>query len=267
MKKTSRLLGAVVLSAALAAGTAIPAFAAPQTGADGKYESAVEWDKNADGSHKAKEVEDGADGASDTPVYIDVNRSNINVAVPMELRLVAETAGGSLICPTTGVYAVENWSTNAPVYINKVEVEYNAEVNADGANWALVQDATLVGDGVEAADAALGNLLVELSAPAAQDTTADSTPAVGDTYTLKVGAENAKVPTRAKAWKIAKAGLDGDNVIERTFPLNFTENCKSSIVQDADAANLLSQGDAEAGKTAADAFKLKYTISTSRPKA
>ena len=241
MKKTSKLFGAIALSAALTVGCAMPAFAAPQANADGDYEAVVEWNEDTDGNIIPEEIEDGADGATNTPVYIDVNRSNINVAVPIELRLVAETAGGNLICPSDGVYGVWNYSTNTAVYINKVEVGYNDDVNANGVNWELVTDASLVGDGVEAATAALD-------------------------------VDNPKVPTQATAWKVGKSGYttegDGSQTPTGTkFVLNFDQvGSQSSIVQDADAANILSQGDG-ASKAAADAFKLKYTISTARPKA
>lgn len=266
MKKTSKLFGAMALSAALAVGTAMPAFAAPDIDANGDPQPVVEWTTDDDGNIKPDTIKDGSD--SSTPVYIDVKKSNINVAVPIELRLVAETAGGPLVCPSNDVYGVYNYSTNTAVYINKVETVYNEDANKDGANWLLVQDGALVGDGVESAigGPAYGNLMVELSAPSASDTTAEGTPVVGDTYTLKVGDDGAKIPTKAKAWKIAQAGKDGDKVLQRFFPLNFTENSKSSIVQDVDAANLFAQGDG-ADRAAADAFKLKYTISTSRPKA
>lgn len=262
MKKTSKLFGAIALSAAMAVGTAVPAFAAPQTNADGDYEAVVEWNEDTDGNIIPEEIEDGADGATNTPVYIDVNKSNINVAVPIELRLVAETAGGNLICPSDGVYGVWNYSTNTAVYINKVEVGYNDDVNANGVNWELVTDSALVGDGVEATTAALGNLMVTLNAPNATGG--------ADSYVLDVA--NPKVPTQATAWKVNKSGFvtegDGSQTPTGTkFVLNFDQaGSQSSIVQDADAANLLSQGNG-ADKTAADAFKLKYTISTAKPKA
>ncbi len=260
MKKTSKLFGAVALSAALAVGTAVPAFAAPQTNADGDFEPVVDWNKDAEGNIDPEEIEDGADGASSTPVFIDVNKSNINVAVPIELRVVAESAGGNLLCPSDGVYGVWNYSTNTAVYINKVEVQYNDDANANGENWELVTDATQVGSGVEAANAKLGNLMVTLTAP----------DAAADTYVLDVAA--AKVPTQAQPWKINKSGFvtEGDGTQTPTgtkFALNFdAAGSQSSIVQDADAANLMSQGNG-ADKTAANAFKLKYTISTAKPKA
>ncbi|WP_251213268.1 hypothetical protein [Adlercreutzia murintestinalis] len=256
MKKTSKLLGSIALTAALALGTAVPAFAAPSTDANGDFEPVVTWNTDEDGNIVPETIKDGVDAGADTPVYIDVKRSNIDVAVPIELRLVAETAGGSLICPSDGVYSVINYSTNTAVYINKVEVQYNEEVNKDGVNWLLVQDSTLVGDGVEPAlgGPAFGNLLVKLNAPGAVS---------ADSYVLDV--DNPKVPTQASAWKISKAVDDGDGgIVEKRFPLNFDASSESSIVEDADAANIFSQGDG-AEKAAADAFKLKYTISTARP--
>lgn len=261
--KATKSIGAIALSGALALGCAVPAFAAPDgPDADGNYNPVVEWDEDESGDKVPQTIVDGADGASETPVYIDVKKSNINVAVPIELRLVAETAGGDLLCPSDGVYGVENFSMNTAVYVNKVEVVYNEDVNADGVNWELVTDATQVGSGVEAANAKLGNLMVTLAAPDAAG--------AADSYLLDVA--NPKVPTAANAWRIEKSGYitEGDGSQTPTgkmFPLNFTAGaCQSSIVQDADAANLMSQGDG-ADKTAANAIKLKYTISTAKPKA
>ncbi len=258
MKKTSKLFGAIALSAAMAVGTAVPAFAAPQTNADGDPQPVVTWDTDENGDIIPETIKDGTDGGADTPVYIDVKKSNIDVAVPIELRLVAETAGGSLICPSDNVYGVYNYSTNTAVYINKVEVEYNEEANINGTYWELVQDETIVGDGIEPplSGPLYGYLFVKLNAPAAVS---------ADTYTLDV--DNPKVPTQASAWKISKAVDDGDGgVYEKFFPLNFDASSASSVVLDADAANIFSQGDG-AEKAAADAFKLKYTISTARPTA
>lgn len=262
--KATKSIGAIALSGALALGCAVPAFAAPTdtTGPDGKYKDwSVTKDLDENGNMIAEEIEDGKDGATSTPVYIDVKKSNINVAVPIELRLVAETAGGDLLCPSDGVYGVWNYSMNTAVYVNKVEVLYNEDANKDGEQWELVTDAAQVGSGVEAADAKLGNLMVKLNAPNA----------VGgaDSYLLDVA--NAKVPTAANAWRIEKsdtATKDGETYATgKAFPLNFTAGaCQSSIVQDADAANLMSQGNG-ADKTAANAIKLKYTISTAKPKA
>lgn len=263
--KARKSIGAVALAAALAVGCAAPAFAAPEDtiGGDGtKYENwSVTKDMDEDGRMISQEIEDGADGASDTPVYIDVKKSTINVAVPIELRLVAETAGGELLCPSDNVYGVWNYSTNTAVYVNKVEVEYNASFNKDGEKWELTTDSAKVGAGVEADTAELGNLMVTLNAPDAQST--------GDSYVLDVAAP--KVPTAEQAWKIEKGRIDtidGQSVAAgKLFPLNFkADGCLSSIVQDADAANLFSQGNG-ADVTAADAFKLKYTISTAKPRA
>ena len=260
--KARKSIGALALSAALVVGGAMPAFATPTdtTGADGKYQDwSVTKDVDDEGNMIAQEIEDGADGASSTPVYIDVKKSNINVAVPLELRFVAETAGGELLCPSDGVYGVWNYSMNTAVYVNKVEVSYNEDANRDGENWLLTTDDTKVGSGVEADTANLGNIMVKLVAP---DATGGA-----DSYVLDT--ENAKVPTRAAAWRIEKSNTatndDGTYATGRAFPLNFEKaSCLSSIVQDADAANLMSQGNG-ADKAAANAIRLKYTISTARP--
>ena len=195
---------------------------------------------------------------ADTPVYLDVERAVLRVAVPMDLRLVAPAAGGALACPSDGVYGVWNYSTNTAVFINKVEAVYNERANAHGARWRLVDDASLVGPYRETDGAELANLMVVMEAPHAEGG--------ADAFTLD--AEHPTMPAADSAWRIGKAqpAAAGAAVEGVMFPLNFqADACASSIVRDAPQALRMSQGDAALGIDPAAAFRLRFPITTVRP--
>lgn len=227
---------AVALSAALVAGAAVPAFATDAGDTEGDQK---------------------LNNTADTPVYIDVERAVLRVAVPMDLRMVASSAGGPLTCPSDDVYGIWNYSTNTAVYVKQVEAVYNDAVNKDGVNWRLVTDPSLVGHYRETDGADLANLMITMVAPEAQ----------GGADAFALDASQPKIPAGTRTWRIGKADIaDGSEAQGVMFPLNFQKDgCANSIVRDARLANRLSQGDKELGIDPAAAFRLKFTITTARP--
>lgn len=138
MKKTSKTIGALALSAALALGTAVPAFA---LGEYGTYDG---------GNDMVKKDDLKQNDSMATDVKIATMITNINVAVPLTITIVADSAGTDILAPNSGLkaydasgnfptdgsgitgYRIENYSTY-PVAIKGIEVDDNS-----GGNWALV---------------------------------------------------------------------------------------------------------------------------------
>ena len=135
MKNTSKVLGAIALSATLAAGCAIPAFAADE------YGTAV-----GDQQEYVKKHNDTV--ATDVKIATVV--TNINVAVPLNITIVADAAGTDIMHPSAGMkhqdasgallatngitgYRIENYSTY-PIAIKGIEVTDNSD-----GDWALVE--------------------------------------------------------------------------------------------------------------------------------
>ena len=142
MKKTSKALSGIALSAALALGCAAPAFAAPDN-ADGPYGTEVGTQQQ----YVKKQNETTA-----TDVKIATVVTNINVAVPLTITIVADAAGTDILAPTAGLktydgatgalptdgsgitgYRIENYSTY-PIAIKGIEVTDNSD-----GDWALVE--------------------------------------------------------------------------------------------------------------------------------
>lgn len=189
----------------------------------------------------------GAEGSADTPVYLDVERAVLRVAVPMDVKMVAPAGGGSLACPSN--YGIWNCSTNVDVFVSKIEAAYS-EANARGALWRIVDDSSLVGPGRETDGAELANVAITLRAQEAE----------GGADEVALDAEAAVLP--ASAWRVARASSEEDPTF---FPIAFAEDSACSIVRDAERAYRMSEGDAALGIDAASAFRMKFTITTMRP--
>lgn len=211
--------------------------------------------------------------SGETPVYIDVDRAVLRVAVPVDLRLVASSAGGALTCPSDGAYGIWNYSTNVPVFVGKVEALYNEQVNPGGAQWRLVSDPALVGAYRETDGAELANVMVTLVAPDAKDdsyvldTATAKLPGVGDTTPWRIERATAAAADGAEADAADGAEVDPAPGVQGTFfPINFLgEGCANSIVGDAHRANRMSTGDEATGIDPAAAFRVRFTITTARP--
>ena len=134
MKKSGKALGALALSATLAMGCAVPAFAADEYGTDiGIYSDHTENLKQNDSVY--------------TDVKIATMITNINVAVPLDVTIVADSAGTSVLHPSAGLknytngafdpaattgYRIEN-SSSYPVAIKNIQV-----TDSSSGEWAVV---------------------------------------------------------------------------------------------------------------------------------
>lgn len=103
MKKTSKLFGAVALSAALAVGCAMPAFAETTGSNTGSATDDVQFDGiAADGNGTVTNT----DNANSTVVNVSTYTSQLSVTVPLKLPVVLDRAGGMGKTPTN--YFIQN---------------------------------------------------------------------------------------------------------------------------------------------------------------
>lgn len=127
MKKSRQIFGAVALSAVLAFGTAVPAFANVVTDIDPtEATDETEYSK-----------ENLADGAS-TNVNIATYSSNYSVIVPLYAPFMLDTAGGTGIAPNN--YGIKNHG-DAAVFVTNVEWTMN-EAGAWTFGYELGSDTT-----------------------------------------------------------------------------------------------------------------------------
>ncbi len=167
MKKTSKVLGAIALSATLAAGCAIPAFAADE------YGTAV-----GDQQEYVKKHNDTV--ATDVKIATVV--TNINVAVPLNITIVADAAGTDIMHPSAGMkhqdasgallatngitgYRIENYSTY-PIAIKGIEVTDNSN-----GQWELVDAIAADGTATTGGPNKVGDLALTLTPAAAVNNT------------------------------------------------------------------------------------------------
>ncbi len=120
MKKTSKLFGAIALSATLAMGCALPAFAAETAGATDDIEASED-----DTTINKVEGEELTAGTKNTVVKVSTHTSQITVTVPIALPVVADTAGGFGLSPNN--YGITNGSV--------------PDIEVTGASWNIVDDA------------------------------------------------------------------------------------------------------------------------------
>lgn len=150
MKKNMRMIGACALSATLALGCAAPAFAV----GDPNAAKTDTYGTNADNTLAEERLKDRAEGSDDAKVDTDVHVAtmitNINVAVPLNITLVADSKGGDIMKPSAGVkvanddgtfnpegikgYRIENYSSY-PIKIDSVQTTEDEE-----GFWCLVND-------------------------------------------------------------------------------------------------------------------------------
>lgn len=127
MKKTTKLFAGVALSAALALGTALPAFAADDPAP----------------------VDD--QGVGQTTVKVTAENGNVSATVPLFIPLSTNTDGGAYTPPTDGTYQI----TNTGVF--GIEVKQIEIVPIDNSGWTLV-DKNAITDAMVGKDADLSGI-------------------------------------------------------------------------------------------------------------
>lgn len=152
MKKTSKLFGAVALSAALALGTAVPAFADPTFNDD---------QIGVDGSNEVQTATMDADTTSgNTNVFLKTTTTQINATIPLDIVVTANVEGGAMVTPSETAYTISNNNENANLYVKKA-------VASTETGWTGASDAVWPATGGTAAadpNAANGSFLMRITA-------------------------------------------------------------------------------------------------------
>ena len=117
--KTSKMLGAVALTAALAMGT-VPAFAAISYG-----EGTLSYDgtQTSVGDDKLVGNVNTADSTAsgDTAIYATSYVPQLNVTIPIEMGVAFPAADGKIIFPSNDAYQIKNNSDTNKVTIYKLD--------------------------------------------------------------------------------------------------------------------------------------------------
>ncbi|WP_165063081.1 hypothetical protein [Adlercreutzia sp. ZJ154] len=250
MKATKKAFGAVALSAALAMGTAVPAFAANAVDTIANNGSMI------DNGTTPVNVMDASTPNVGTDINVKVNIDQIKVAVPIEMTIVAGTNGGTLKCPSAGNmtkagstvnmtgYRLENYSS-FPISVNSVTA---AETKS--TDWKLLATDTTT---TVAAVGNIGDLFLELKIPATPPAGGAGNAATGVTNTivnLKTGAAETAGASGAPAtpgtnWKVAGAAAEDDpSILSLELSGNGTKLKNVNLAQ----------------MTTDDAFKVTYTV-------
>lgn len=272
--KRSKIAGAVALSAALAFGTAVPAFAVDE------YGTSVDNTTEAQRTENHKQNDTIA-----TDVHVATMITNINVAVPLNVTIVADSAGGEVYKPSGGLkhyddagaflpegttgYRIENYSSY-PVKIDGVQVQEN-----ENGYWKLV--ASIDDENVAGT---IGDLNLTL-APTAINNKMDDT-----TGTVRVTKNEGNVATDKAAETVKLEEAVADTVlpgwiIDRMAPgtaepsiMGLLLSGTSSKLKNVNQSSVLLAGpdgpEDESRYMPDDAFKIVYTVaaaSTAAPAA
>lgn len=136
--KTTKLFGAVALTAALAMGT-MPAFAV-QTSSTVPSDWLNGTDNGVGGAGVSQDtktmnvVNDAGNkvGTGSTAVKATVFDADLNVTVPLQVSVTFASDGGELTCPSASAYKIYNHAENKEVTIMKIE-------GKAGTGWSLVE--------------------------------------------------------------------------------------------------------------------------------
>lgn len=198
MRKASKALSAVALSATLVVAGVAPAFATdpyqPGEGQGGTSWDPTTWDPNdretfpsigTDGTDQemADAVTDNK-GTTASNVWVDTFIDNLSVTVPLNVKVMAKASGGALKAqPSTGItdwrpgnaatskgYRIENWSGLDVKVVGVASDDTIAENQfAGGPVWKLVPSSTNVDDPSYTATGKKADLALTLAPSAASN--------------------------------------------------------------------------------------------------
>lgn len=205
MKKTSKVFASAALSAALALGCAVPAFAEVGATGDTKFDQAT----------------DATDGSQSTVVNLEATTTQINATVPITVVVSAKIEGGTMITPSAGAYRIVNNSTAGTLYVT------SAEGKLVEGEWS---DAKELGDDVgtdseaekNSGDTArYGAVVVTLESGKLGEANADGVRELVDDDTNKnkpitlAGRSKTNIPAETP-WTVGKATINEDKSIAGT---------------------------------------------------
>ncbi|WP_165253147.1 hypothetical protein [Adlercreutzia sp. ZJ304] len=220
MKK--QILGAVTLSAALAVGMCMPAFAA-QDGTTGKVTSGT------------GEFYTGGE----TTATVSTTMEQIDCTIPLELPFVANMLGGNLDTSSAGTYGITNNSDKADLYVTNMVV---SDFSTDW-NFVATTGAANASSGYSSTGVNYGDVFVQVNY-----NTNGSTSTSANTPIVKAsGSDSLTIPVTTETFKINQkqtGGAEGHNTTAITFA-GSNGKLKTSIASDAPQ----------------DLFKVTYTVS------
>ncbi len=191
--KTSKMLGAVALTAALAMGT-VPAFAVSYGAGDLTYDgtqTSVGDDKLVGNVNTADSTASG-----DTAIYATSYVPQLNVTIPIEMGVAFPAADGKIIFPSNDAYQIKNNSDT-----NKVTIE-SVLARTTKSDFKLVKTVT-------------SGTVTGTSA----DYSIKAQPSVGDPVQLEEADITNPVPQDLTGWEIAAAP---STTTPSTLPIAFS---------------------------------------------
>lgn len=232
MKKNT-MIGTLALSAALAMGTAIPAFAAESVGEDlGDFTDA---------------------NNSTTTVQLEAVASQINATIPLNVTVVADIDGAEqMITPSQGAYKIVNKSTSGKLFVTGVEATLSNTSSNVKWNAADSDDpATVSPTPVTTPAAKYGSVCLTLTSGELKEGTGSN----AGTQVFKSESDpivlvGANPNTAPEEWVVPKATADADG--ELGLKLYGGNSHLSGLDTEANAEELV---------------KVKYTVTMSVPTA
>lgn len=185
MKKTSKLFGAVALSAALALGTAVPAFADPTFNDD---------QIGVDGSNKVQTATmDAGTTSGNTNVFLKTTTTQINATIPLDIVVTANVEGGAMVTPSKEAYKISNNNEKANLYVKSA----TATLEGTSNEWKSAMDKTWPAAAVATKDnnATKGSILMRVDPSASingTDTTWDPVLLIATESTVTNGSSTYK---------------------------------------------------------------------------
>ncbi|WP_165063017.1 hypothetical protein [Adlercreutzia sp. ZJ154] len=204
MKKTSKVLSAVVLSATLALGCAMPAFAVDFNDdglgvASGSVETSTMNKSNTNG---------------ETSVYMKTTTTQIDATIPLNIVTAADIEGGVLTTPSESAYKISNNNVNANLYVKAVNsVLENGWTVADNSSWPTTAEAKLT----KHENPNYGSIMLRITAKQAVDG-ADDTVYINTAETVNFSKKQI-----SDKWIVpaATAGTEGADATAGTLPLKL----------------------------------------------
>lgn len=223
--KAKKMFGALTLSAALAMGMALPAFATDMNPEVGNTDNVAE------------------DGTGNTTIKVKAENGNVSATVPLYIAVATNTDGGAYTPPTDGAYRIVNTG------VFKIGVKNIEVVTIDNSGWSVVADSAIT-SAMVGKDADLTGITEDYGKISMKLTPGTYTPGsngdgTDDTYNFAGvtsldlgGLSNPAIGTGIAAqWEIDK---------DKYLPIKVEGQ-----------TSRLKQATPEAGT---DAFKVKYTI-------
>ncbi|WP_165253686.1 hypothetical protein [Adlercreutzia sp. ZJ304] len=288
MKKTSKVLSAIGLSAALAVGTALPAFAAPAAPFDEIGESTE--DNPAPKVDEYGQVDNGAtenfkdtndsdsvekkEATASTEAYLGAVTYQIDATLPLKIAMVGDMGGGKLMTPHSGIYTITNNNDQAGLVVSGIETEMYAGdgvtvttgttqvdwLPSKGEDIAIAEDPTSYNPYIKISDTDEAQVSAKYGVIAANLTAGyfDSTANVSDSA-KKADRTFVKQETTAKIVGDVTADAGGSTYVQ----MKKTINNLNYIIPRKGNTTVESAGDAS-GKVLANELGLQLDVASSK---